>query len=225
MIVYNNIIYQHIPKTAGTALKRLFSFFPEKIEYASMHSPISALECDYMRRYKDLKTVCSLRRADSWYKSWVDFTKDKPNQDPLTMMLWKNSKDENTFINNALDLTEYFTKYPELINKLKSSIIRDVKNHMIKFITNQKDLSPVFFEHQSLYGFYVKRQITKDTKIFRFETELDDLVRYFGFDPKELGQKLPKVNITKYNDWEISEENRKRIDEKDKFINDLWDNK
>jgi hypothetical protein len=44
MIRYNNKIFQHIPKTAGTAFKRLVSFHPNKLEYVDVHASISILD-------------------------------------------------------------------------------------------------------------------------------------------------------------------------------------
>jgi hypothetical protein len=225
MIIYDNKIYQHIPKTAGTSLRRLFSFYDDKFIYGRTHSPISSLEKHPFNQYEHLETVACIRKPVSWYNSWVNYTKNKFETDPLTSIIWKYSKTEEDFILNSMNLSSFFEK-GNRIKELKRQLIRNSKTHIINFIDNLQELSPTFFKNQSLYGFYIFRQLKHDSKLFRFETELDNLIEYFGFNSKTPGQKLPTTNMTKYaynllNDDKLID----IVNENDNLINNIWEEK
>ena len=194
IILKNKKVIQHIPKTAGTSLKRELSYNIDMVLAMYNHSPLSRLKC-ISEEYKDYEVVAIVRHPVDWYNSWYNYTRyqNKINC-PLTQILLKYSKDIDEFTHNALYLNNFFTK--DMITEAQKHSIRISFNHVNNFIPDwqKKDL---FNNDDTLYSFFLLNQIDSNTVLFNHPHGLEKFREYIGLDTSI---KSPKVNITKYKD-------------------------
>jgi len=217
MTVFNNKVIQHIPKTGGTAFKKAISKRLDMLEYNTNHKPLDYLGYLDNEKFSSYEVVAVLREPVNWYLSWYNFTVFKNKNDPLGAILLDYSLNMDDYMDNALDLTEFFKKDPNLIKEFKRYIAVTGYSHITYFIKDIDNLTPEFFEHKSLYSFLVTAQVDENTKLFRWKDQYPDFLRYIGIDDVD----IDKVNVTKYT-FSMNDVSIEKIKLKDKKIVDLY---
>jgi hypothetical protein len=162
-----------------------------------------------------------VREPVDWYSSWINYTFNGP-RDPLTHVLWSSSKTPKKFIENSMNLTEFFSDDRNIL-ALKKYAARNPGSHVHNFIINYKELEPSYFNNQSLYGFYIFNQLKPGVKLFRFKEELLLMLKEFGFDGTQLDQKLPTVNITNYKAYSLTSDDKKLILTNEQRISEIYE--
>jgi len=195
MTIVNKKIVQHIPKTAGMALRGALSWHTENIEYSTAHKPLKFKNIINNGIYSNYPVYAVLREPTKWYNSWWNYTSSMQRSCAITHTLHKYSNNMDTFIKNSLDLTKFFGVAEERIKFLKEFLVRFSASHLIFFFDNFMEITADSFNHQSIYEFYVSRQIDSYTHLYRFEDQLELFLRDIGFL-----YPLPKRNVTKYKD-------------------------
>ena len=191
----------HIPKTAGSAIKNyLASEYPEKIEYVSSHRPRKFLEMPGFEYAKDYTKVALIREPARWWKSWYNYHLHKKRMCPITHTTFTNPlkeynlrkfkiKDINQAIQDSLDLTAFFENIGIELLRRRLKIHRT--NHVNTFINNY-NITPEFFNHQSIYSFYINNMIDEDTVVFRYEDQFEEFLDFMEIP------KPPRDNVTPY---------------------------
>ena len=218
MIITDKYIIQHIPKTAGTSLKRLYSYQSDKLRLITNHKPLWYLDSPWLSKFKSLKKTALIREPVAWYLSWWNYTKGKNRNCSLTQMLHMFSNNVNEFIINALDLTIFFNKYPLAISEFAKNSTKVPFSH-IQFFIPDFNFKAEDFKHKSLYSFYLKNQIDHNFKLFRF----DDILDFLDYiEVSQVSGGLPKTNLTEYTE-KFPEEITQLIYNKEKRINKIYE--
>jgi len=221
VIITNKFIIQHIPKTAGSALRKAFGWQSNinNIDYITTHRPLTFLNTDGMIKYRDSsrQRVAVIREPKSWYNSWWNYTRKKDINCSLSFTMHHFSKNQDEFIENALDLTRFFSKYQEANFIFKKNSVNTPFNHLHHFISDF-NFTPEYFNNCSLYQFYLRRQIDSTFKLFRFE-ELSSFLDFIEFN--NTSGDLPKANLTKYSE-PLAEKNLRKIEKEEEVITSIY---
>jgi len=219
LILKNKKIVMHIPKTGGKALKNFIKSIPDienLVEYVTAHRPLVFLEqpsFDYARNYEK---VALIREPISWWNSWFNYNLPFKYTCALTQIVvfkgnyQKRKLDINTSIIDGLDITDFFKRYD--ISKLKKELIETPRHsHLLNFLTRIDDLTPDYFNHESIYQFYINRMIDETVKVFRYEDQFEEFLEYIELP------KPPRFNVTKYKVF-MDFKTEKIVKEKERII-------
>ena len=219
MYIFNNKIVQHIPKTAGTALKVAIKNSDHNISFTTTHKPLSFLSWPELEYAKDFEKIALVRRPDSWYRSWWNYHRGIRRTCALTNTLLFDENDKmhdiNTFISRASNLTLFFKKNPKKIQDFKNKLKFYPSSHLVFFLPDASRVDAEYFKNQSLYSFILNKQIDDTFRIFRFEDQMDKFLEYIDI------KKLPKKNVTQYT-HELSVTSLNIIKKADKNIYDKY---
>jgi len=84
------------------------------------------------------------------------------------------------------------------------------------FFDNLTEVDADYFNHQSIYGFYVFRQIDKNTHLYRFEDQMDLFLKDIGFK-----NELLNINVTRYKN-NLSSKSIESVQQKEKKIFEIY---
>jgi hypothetical protein len=95
MLVTNDFVFVHIPKTGGTFIDVVLRNHLAVADYqAERHAPHSSLPA----KWRHLPSFCVIRNPWDWYVSWYHYpTQSKPGQartNPVKQGLWWSAFDE-----------------------------------------------------------------------------------------------------------------------------------
>jgi hypothetical protein len=95
VLVTDNFIFVHIPKTGGTFVDTVLREHLPTIDFeADRHAPYSTLP----KRWRNLPAFCVIRNPWDWYVSWYHYPiQSKPGQprgNPVKQGLWESAFDE-----------------------------------------------------------------------------------------------------------------------------------
>ena len=197
MIILDNKIIQHIPKTAGTSLKETIRQHKIPVNYMGIHVPLNYLNNPAFSYAKNYEKIAVVRTPVSWYNSWINYHRPRKRSCSLTQALLYNQDDNlqlsgADFLHNALNLTKFFKDNPQKLEFVKQHVLTDPRGHSKNFLGNISELTPEYFQDQGLYEFYIKRQLDDSFTIFTMESQLKEFLNHIGVP------ELISSNVTRY---------------------------
>ena len=195
MIILDDKIIQHVPKTAGISLTRsLAKECPQNIRYSTNHKPLKFKDIIADGKYKDFPVYSLVREPVSWYKSWWNYTSRFKINCAITQILHEETGriDMPAFISYSQNLTEFF-KEGDRLKRFKYYLIVLGQSHLHYFFDDITEITADDFKNRSVYDFYLSEQLSDNTINYKFEN-LNNFLEVIGLKPEN----LLRENITRY---------------------------
>lgn len=100
MIITDNFVFIHLHKTGGQFINNAIMAFIPKARQIGYHYPISMVPNTHIGK----KIIGFVRNPWDWYVSWYWFNQNRPNGNPLFVVMSNNYQNNfNSTINNLLN--------------------------------------------------------------------------------------------------------------------------
>ena len=179
MMIFENKVFLHLPKSAGTSVNRMI-----KKSTGFIHKVVHGRIVDIPEEYESFKTYAIVRNPIDWYKSILDYDITKNGMFIIPFLFSDNgTSDYITYINRCMNIKNTFISEPELLEKFCNILRRRPKKRWKVYWQDDLDNIDLDFFNRSLYQlFYDEIGVGKADVVYRMESDLDALHKEFNFN-------------------------------------------
>jgi hypothetical protein len=212
MFVTDNKVILHMPRCGGSSIRWGLIKSGISPRFTCEHAPIYLLP----EKYKEWPKIGFIRHPIDWYISIYNYAKYHSTRNSVSRIIIPHilsngfilSCDE--FINNALDLTSFFSN-PANLSKYKKRLVNIIMNTYCcwqAFIHEDIDsVTSDYFENRSYFDYKFNLLGLNDAKIYRMEDGIDNAIN-IEFPGVQIGHQNKCIKKT---DTYISPKTRDRV--------------